>query len=65
MGAIYSLPRCLFFSFELKLDAVHNCPYSNGNLIRYAPDPSYPFIPFFSSILIQLPPAFEDIFQRV
>jgi hypothetical protein len=47
MGAICSLPRCLFFSFGLEPDAVHNCPYSNKNLIRYAPDPSYPFVPFF------------------
>jgi hypothetical protein len=61
LGAIYSPPRRLFFSFGPELDAIHNCPYSNGNLTRYAPDPSYPFIPFFSSILIQLPLAFEDI----
>jgi hypothetical protein len=59
MGTICSLPRCLFFSFRLGLDAVHNCPYSNGNPIRYAPDPSPSFLSYST------PTGLLGHFQRV
>jgi hypothetical protein len=48
MGTMPSLPSRLLFSFGLELDTVDNYPYSDENLIRYTPDPSYPMVPFFS-----------------